>query len=276
MVFYTSTFSEGDILDRTIFYSTNPYRWFISRQEYSLQSVVSFHIFRRKDYVLCGPSADAIRLDSSKTHLKSVRHVRIQSEKAMVSCGHYFPNAIELTLEDGFTTHLGSISANLNRLLPLRQLTKLVIEIHYFSFVKLIELLYSMANIHTLVLESMPLYGITKDSIEQNETFRVISNRNTITNITFKDLCTLDQIQLLIALCPRVQHLTIHIRARDLEPFARSLFKSASHHAPSLNSVSFRRASSCWLRKLDMLIQSERLLNEHMLTHNDSTLHLWW
>lgn len=205
-----------------------------------------------------------------------MRHVRNQSEKAIVSCGYYFPNAVELTLEDGFTTHLGSISANINRLLPLRRLTKLAIEIHYSSFIKLVELLYLMPNIHTLVLESMPLYGITKDGIEQNETFRVISNRNTIANVTFKDVCTLDQIQLLIALCPRVQHLTIHIRARDLEPFARSLFESASRHAHSLNSLSFTRASTCWLRKLDTLIQSDRLLDEHMLTHNGSTLHLWW
>ena len=225
---------------------------------------------------MCGQLTEPAELGTCITNLPSVRHVRIQSERAMVNCAHYFPNAIELTLEDGFSSRLGLISFTLSRLFSLRQITKLVIEIHYFSFMKLIELLYLMPNIHKLVLESIPLYGLTRDVIELNETFQLVSNLNTITDVVIKDVCTLDKVQLLVALCPRVQHLTINVRARDLKPIVRSLLESRSRHTLSLNLLSFSRASASWLSKLRGLIQSDGLLNDPTLIQNGSTLNLWW
>ncbi|CAF1406898.1 unnamed protein product [Rotaria sordida] len=183
--------------DCTIFYSINPYR--------------------RKHYVLYEQSMETTCLNSDKTNLKSVHHVHIRSEKAMINYMNYFPNATELTLEYSMSVCRDSISTTLNNILPIRQLTKLVIGFHYFSLIKITELLYFMPNIQTLVLESMPLYGNTNEDIEQNKTFQLVSNQNTIRDVTLKEVCTLDKIQLLLKLCPRMQHLAIETRARDLE-----------------------------------------------------------
>ncbi len=62
-----------------------------------------------------------------ESNLDSVDHVRIQSEKSM----NYFSNTTELTFNDGFSSTRVSIVPILNRIIPLKQPTKLIIEYHH-------------------------------------------------------------------------------------------------------------------------------------------------
>jgi hypothetical protein len=215
-------------------------------------------------------------LDCSDLNLNSVQHLYIQSEKTMMNCIHYFPNAAELTFKDGFSATRASLSSILNRIIPLYQLTKLVIECHHFSFKKMIELLRFTPHLHTLIFESMPFYKNDSMSIEESETFRLVSNTNTITEVTFKDKCTLEKLQLLLTLCPRVQHLTINILVRNLDSITRFLLNKTNPNTRRLCLLCFSRATSNWLDKLDSLISSETLIDDYTLNLVNSKLYICW
>jgi len=133
-----------------------------------------------------------------------------------------------------------------------------------------------MPNIHRLGLNSISLHENTNQFIAQNENFRLLSHRNTITVVTIREICRLDKIQLLIDLCPRVQQLAFGTLTRNFQPIARFLLEKTKHDGHPLNSLCFLGAGQYWHRKLNTLIQSETLLNNYMLKQFGRSLHLWW
>jgi hypothetical protein len=202
--------------------------------------------------------------------------VNIQNENALINCNHYFPNTTGLTLGANFTRHRDSVFTTLNNIIPLKQLTKLNIELRNFPFTKIIELLCFMPNIHILGMHSMSLHENTIEFMAQNDNFRLLSNRNTITVVTIREICTLDKIQLLIDLCPRVQHLAFDTLTKNFQPIARFLLEKTKRNAHPLNALCFLAAGQYWHRKLNTMIQSETLLNDYMLKQFGKSLHLWW
>ena len=66
----------------------------------------------------------------------------------------------------------------------MKQLTKLFIECHHFSFQQLIELLQFTPNVHVLKLDSILLYRTDSVSIQQNELSKLVSNMNIMTKVT--------------------------------------------------------------------------------------------
>jgi hypothetical protein len=133
-----------------------------------------------------------------------------------------------------------------------------------------------MPNIHILELDSISLFGNTIQNIEQNESFRLVSNRNSIAVVTIHDLCTLEKIQLLIDLCPRMRSLEFHTLKKNSQLIARFLIENTKRNAHPLNALCFLQAGQYWYRKLNALIQSEALLNDYMLKQFGDSLHLWW
>ncbi|CAF2043339.1 unnamed protein product [Rotaria magnacalcarata] len=254
--FFAVQYNQARCRNRKIFYSTNPYR--------------------RKHYALCKQSNEEICLNHYETNIQSVHHLHIESENESINCMNYFPNVTELTFEDGFSTNSHSFSTILNRIIPLKQLSKLVLECHHISFMKLIELLRFTPNIHTLVFQSMPFYRDDYMSIQHNETFQLVSTTNKITNVTFKDACILEKARLLIALCPQLQYLFIKTRMKYLESITRLLLESTNKNTGRLCSLCFLEASNRWLKTVSDLIIYEMLLDDYMLKLVDSKLYLWW
>lgn len=232
--------------------------------------------FRRKHYTLYQSSDGNTCLDQDRSNLNSTQQIQIQDEKSIISCTNYFPNVIELTFKEGFSTSRTSLPTILHDIIPLKQLTQLIIQCHHFSFKKIIDLLRFTPNIHTLTFESMPFYKDDYASIEQSESFQLISNINTITHVTFKDKCTLAKLQLLVGLCPRVQHLSINTLILIVEPITRFLLDKTNPNTQHLYSLHFSRACRSWSERLDLLIKSETLLNDYKLKSTGSNLHLWW
>jgi hypothetical protein len=236
---------------------------------------ILFLLFRRKDYVLYRLQTKTTCLTGYETNLRSVDHVYIQSEKSVIGCMHYFPNVTKLNFENRFSTTRDSIPIILSRIIPLKQLTKLGIECNHFSFIKMIQLLSFTPNIHTLTITSMPLYKNDYLSIQENETFRLVSNTNTIKDVTFKEKCTSEKLKLLVALCPRVQHLTINIFLKDMESIARFLLEKNNQNTAHLLLLCFSRASTNYFQNLEALIKSGTLASGSMLKLVDSKLYLW-
>ncbi|CAF3967485.1 unnamed protein product [Adineta steineri] len=254
--FFTQQYFQEQNRNRTIFYSTDPYR--------------------RKHYTLYNNIYQTTCLNSKETHLKSVQQLKIQNVKETINCKYYFPNATTLTLQNKLSRTYNLISVNISRVIPLKQLTKLVIESNPISLTKLIELLHCTPHIHTLVLKSMSLYGVNYNSIQQNQSFLLVSNTNTITNVTFNGECTLEKLQILVALFPRIQHLTIKPHTKHLESCTRFLVEKTNRNTNHLCSLCLLTTAKNWLTRLNTLIASETLLDDYMLKMIDWNLYLWW
>jgi hypothetical protein len=119
----------------------------------------------------------------------AVHHVYIHSANFIQKFGNDFPNASELTLSKTFNQPSDSIVPSLNRIIPLRQLTKLTLGWPYYFFRQVIEFLQFTPNLHTLKLYSILLYPMDSLSMQQNEIFRTVSNTNIITNVTIEKKC---------------------------------------------------------------------------------------
>ncbi|CAF0967445.1 unnamed protein product [Adineta steineri] len=240
----------------TTFYSTNPYR--------------------RKYYILGEEIHPSTSLNSKKSHLQSVRHLQIDDANETIDCKYYFPNVTTLTLGYGFSRTRKLIASNLNHIIPLKQLTKLVIKSRYLSLTKLIEVLRFTPHIRTLIFESILLYRVNYNSIQQNETFQLVSNTNMITNVTLKQTCNLDKIQLLVALFPRIQHLTIDHDMKDLKSTVRFLLKKTNQNTSQLCSIRLLSTRESWLTRLRTFIESETLITDYKLKKINTDIHLWW
>jgi hypothetical protein len=194
-------------------------------------------LFRRKDYVLYEEPNKNIGLHHLESNKNSVHHVHIHSTNAMNQYVGEFANATELALGDTFNIPRESIATSLHRIIPLKQLSKLNVNCHRFPFEQVIELLHVTPNIHTLKLDSILLYRTDSVSIQQNDIFRLVSNTNTIINVTIDKESTLDKIQLLVALFPRLQYLTINLYEKDWESIARFLLLKLNDNTRHLSSL---------------------------------------
>ncbi|CAF1075098.1 unnamed protein product [Rotaria sp. Silwood1] len=254
--FFAQQHNQPKYTDSTIFYSTNPYR--------------------RNTYTLCGQSEEKTCLNIRDNNLKSVRHVHIQNKKAMINYNYYFPNVIALTIDDDFTKSCDSFSTILGNIIPLKQLTKLIIECSQFSFREIIELLCFMPNIHTLIFLSMPKFKGKYHIIKPSEKFQLLSNINTITDMTIIGSLKFEENHLLINSCQHLQHLVINTTIDDLELDIRLLSNKYHCHTLHYCSLCILNATTYWAVKVKLLIQSEKLLNNYKLKLVGSNLYLWW
>ncbi|CAF2032927.1 unnamed protein product [Rotaria magnacalcarata] len=95
--------------------------------------------YRRQDYTFYWELADKICPHAEENNLNSVKHVHVCSKRANKSCVKYFPNATQLSIKRYFETLDDSISTSLSRIVPLQQLTKLVIECYNFPWEEIVK-----------------------------------------------------------------------------------------------------------------------------------------
>ncbi|CAF1213429.1 unnamed protein product [Adineta steineri] len=158
--------------------------------------------------------------------MKSVQHLRIDNENELKDFKYYFSNATTLTLQNNFSSTPNLITINLNHVISSNQLIKLVVERTKLSLTQLIELLHCTPYIHTLVFESIPLYGVNYNFIQQNQYFQLVPS----TNVTFKEKCTLEKLQILVTLYSQIQHLTIRLREKNLKSYVRFLLEKTNRN----------------------------------------------
>ncbi|CAF3881052.1 unnamed protein product [Adineta steineri] len=205
------------------------------------------------------------------SHMSNLRILDIQYDNIIID-NHNGNQVISNTPIDNFTSSFWIK----RRIIPLKQLTKLVVESNPLPLTKLIELLRCTPHIHTLVLKSMSLYGVNYNSIQQNQSFQLVSNTNTITNVTCNGECTLEKLQILVALFSRIQHLTTKLYANNLESCVRFLLEKTNQNTNHLCLLSLLSAYKIWYTRLRTLIESETLLDDYMLKMIDWNLYLWW
>ncbi|CAF2878103.1 unnamed protein product [Rotaria sp. Silwood2] len=238
------------------FYSTNPYR--------------------RKCYIMYEDLGQKIGSHDLEMKENAADHVCIHSRNTMEKFVGNFRNATKLTLSDTFEIPRDSIVRDLNRIIPLEQLSTLSLDCHRFAFHQVIELLNFTPNVHTLKLNSILLNGSDSVSIQQNATFRIVSNTNIVKNMIIAKESTLEKIQLLVAIFPRLEYLTINLYREDLETIARFLLSKPNNNTRHLSLLCISKQLRDLVEKLRVLIEVENLLDDFTLKVIHRKLYLWW
>ncbi|UJR17949.1 hypothetical protein I4U23_004848 [Adineta vaga] len=248
-----------DGFNHSIFRSTNPYR--------------------RKKYNLCNESIQVTNNNHFQTVFKSVDHVHIINEKALNQSMFCFPYVNKLTLGWKLSIHSStSIISKIHRILPLKQIQILKIEYNRLGFQIMCELLSFMPNLRTLKLRSIIFEKIDKLSIEQNEIFQLISKTNLIQHVILNEQCTLQKLELLLKLVPRVQCLQLSIQLDDMEMILEFLLNKNNKNTRHLVLLGFLSLEECYFRYLNQLIRSKTFLYDFKITYADydNVLYMWW
>ncbi|CAF3339637.1 unnamed protein product [Rotaria sp. Silwood2] len=235
------------------FYSTNPYK--------------------RKDCTLYYGTDDNNCQFYQQTNFDKINHVLVCGTLSKnSSIINYFPNVTELTLD----LSNDSIAIDLNRILRLSKLKKLVIECYEFPFKRLIKLLYSTVNLNSLKLRRTSIKDTEYEPIQQSEAFQMISNKNMIKHLVIDECCTLKNIQLFVGLCPRLQQLTSGMNRKEFLSIVRFLLSKNDKSIQNLYFLCILHAPKVSLKEMKKFIKLEKVVDDYSINHIDRKLYLWW
>jgi hypothetical protein len=193
-----------------------------------------------------------------------------------MSCGKYFSNATKLTFSYNFGTSRVWLGIILSGIIPLKHLTTLVIDSDSFVWEQLIRLLRFTPNIHTLTLDCQSIEKKDLVSIQQSETFRLVSSTNTITSVTIKERYTSENTRLLVTLCPRLQHLIIDVNEHCIESIVRFILSKCKTNLQGLFSLCIKDTNKSMVELLKSSIESEELLDNYLIKLIGSESYIWW
>ena len=215
-------------------------------------------------------------IDDQSFNLDSVHRIDIYNRDAIEQFGNYFSNAKEVTLTDEFILPRGTITNDLNRIIPLRQLTRLTLQCRHLFFEKLIELLDYTPHLHTLELYSICIRSKVSTSMQTNDLFQRVSSMNIVTNLTIEKEITLEKLQRLIDLFPRLESLTMNFDERALESIIVFLLPKANKNTCHLSVLCILKRAKTFKEKLHNLIQSENFMENYNLKQISRKVCLWW
>ncbi len=99
---------------------------------------------------------------------------------------------------------------------------------------------------------------------------------NIITKVTINKESNLEKIQLLTAICPRIEYLTINLFKQDLEPIVRFLLSKDNKNTRYLSSLCISKQRDDLMTTLKSLIKSKKLLRDYVIKVINRKLYLWW
>ncbi|CAF1134906.1 unnamed protein product [Rotaria sordida] len=255
--FFTHQHDWQDTIGSGIFYSTNPYR--------------------RKDYTFIWELNKKFCSDYKQTNFSSVKHVRVSNLVESNTSTNYFPNATQLTIKHDLETLPHSISIILNRIVPLAKLTKLIFIYSYdFPFEQSIELLGFTPNLHTLKYDVIIFNETNSKLIQQNNIFQYVSKINKIKNLEIHQSSTLEEIKMIVNLFPQLEYFKTKMIRKEIELIIRFLLSKNNHQIYHLYYLCILEIPKIYLKKLNMLIKLENLLDDYSIKLINRDLYLWW
>jgi hypothetical protein len=94
--------------------------------------------------------------------------------------------------------------------------------------------------------------------------------------VTIENECTLEKIQLLTALFPRLEYLIMNLNKEDLESIARFLLSKFNDNTRYLSSLCISKRRRDFAEILKNLLETEDLLPDYTMKVIDRKLYLWW
>ncbi|CAF3164044.1 unnamed protein product [Rotaria sp. Silwood2] len=228
--------------------------WFFAHQHDWLERLHSgvfdsTEPYRRKDFTFYWQLDKQICQSAQETNLNSVKHVYICSTKTNKNPANYFPNATELTIKHCLEKLDDLLVQTLNRIVPLRQLTKLIIKDFHINFDKFIDVLYLRPHLHTFKSDFLSLNSIYPSAIRKTGTFRHVLHTNRIKTLELRHECTLEEIQLIVDLFRQLNYLNIGMKSKEIEPIVQY--------------------------QLTVMIEKENVLDDYLIKFVNRDMYLW-
>ena len=166
-----------------------------------------FFLFRREDYTLDFHQVTQPCSNIQVNIFNSVKHVTIDGRPIYNNAAHY------------------SFSNDLNRIIPLKQLTKLVVYYSDFELPQLIDILQCTPNLETIICYARSLLGkVDLELIQQTNSFQYASTTNNVKSLDIHlDKCTLERFQMILNLFPQLEFLRTEIEENEMEKFSHLL-----------------------------------------------------
>jgi hypothetical protein len=213
-------------------------------------------------------------------NINSVHSIEIQDKDGMINCKNYFPNITELTLNSSFLNgSKTSLLIWLNNIIPLKQITKLSLDLPCNSSSEMIELLHSIPNIHTFKVNSLTFEITDLISIENSEIFQLLSTTNNIKHVIILSTCGWDVINFFINLCPRLQHLTFDYSKDTFRSLLGFLLSKDNHKTRDLFALTIEDIDDTESCELNTCITAEKVpyvISTKRTLVRGTDVHLWW
>ncbi|CAF1325758.1 unnamed protein product [Adineta steineri] len=260
-----------------IFYSINPYR----KKEYTLYVDLFKNIYnkRRRNFSLHNMKAKENVSSTNGTNLmKSVNHIIIEDEDVLTNCVKYFPHVTQLSLFSSVQSEQ-FLSNILSRLIPLKQLTKLVIQNHYGHFSNIINLLQYSPNIKIFSIDSVSLDDDERRLIQLEETFQMVSKTNKIQELNMICESILEEVTFLVHLCPRLKYINFNKYGYHPKDILAFLLSKDNNNTQQLHFICFQGCNPEEFEKVTTLLKSENLTNISSISvghFSCNRIYLWW
>ena len=213
-------------------------------------------------------------LGEARTYVNN--QIDIHNRDAMEQCTRHYPNVNELMLGADFDLSQGAITNDLNRVIPLRQLTHITLQCRRLLFEQLLEILRYTQHIDTLELHSTIVYPTDSTFVQESDQFQLVSHTNIVTHLMIEKEITLDELQYFSALFPRLESLSISFYEEALELIVSFVLSKANKNTRHLSLLCISRRGRTFVTKVHNLIKSKNLLQYFNSTKINQKLYLWW
>ncbi|CAF4273431.1 unnamed protein product, partial [Adineta steineri] len=198
---------------------------------------------QRKHYILYGQTIE--------TNVNLINYFEIKNINSIENFLGYFPNVNKLTLSNTIDMPRNFILHSFNRIISLKQITKLILHCHHLLFEQILQLLSYTINVQTLEFDSLLL--------------------NRIKNVTIRKEIILDKIKLcILLLLSQMESLTINLHKIDLESIVRFILRESNL---SLLCISKQRRD--FFEPVKYLIDSEELIRNYTIELINRKVYLW-
>ena len=209
-------------------------------------------------------------------NLQSVEHLRISSKELPRNPVNDFPNVTQLTIEIAPNEDDDSFLTSLVRLIPLKQVTHLTNECQWLSIQNILRLIGSTPNLHTFKLYFSYINENDLKLLEQSAVFRGIALKSRTRYVYSLNRCTINEIQFLMKLFPRMESFHVPIRRREITEIILHIFQTNFRSLHRLLSLCLADVPKACLQEVDRLIKSRNLLQNYSLKYLNRDLYIWW
>ncbi len=163
----------------------------------------------------------------------------------------------------------------LDRIVPLYRLTKLIIEQSNLRFNNFIKILNVTPHLRIFVCYSLSFDNIDPISIKNQNIFRCALSGNKINTLDLRHDCTLEQIRLITDLFPQLECFRVGTKVKEM-PHIVEYILSNQNKLSKLFFLCMFDISRRYLNKLNIIIETKRLLDIYLIKLINHDMYLWW
>ncbi|CAF0897618.1 unnamed protein product [Rotaria sordida] len=210
------------------------------------------------------------------------RWYEYDTQKTMINSSDKLSKSIRLSLDDLYpeqSTKTIYLNDYINYALTLAQIYHL--EIHAKIFCnKLMEILHLLPDVITLKIFSLSILQRGDLSDDEIEFLCILLPKNQIRKICFENMEDMDELYMLLLICPRINHLQIqcvnYMHAELLTGLILIEIKGVSNSLLGLLCFSIPEAHDEMIEKLEKMIDRENLRFDFIIKHVMDKIYLQW